>query len=140
MSAIKANLEHVNVRVSDAVGRAAMLERIFGWHVRWKGPDAYGGISVHVGTEDCYLALYTPEPDPDEAAPTDTSESETRLNHIGVEVDNLDAVADLVAAEGITTYNHFEYEPGRRFYFCDEDDIEYEVVSYTSAPALRESH
>ncbi|HCK17946.1 MAG TPA: glyoxalase, partial [Thalassospira sp.] len=35
-----------------------------------------------------------------------------------------------IKADGIETFNHADYEPGRRFYFRDENDIEFEVVSY----------
>jgi glyoxylase I family protein len=52
------------------------------------------------------------------------------LNHIGVEVDDLDATEARVIAAGLTPFNHGDYEPGRRFYFFDPDGIEYEVVSY----------
>ena len=53
------------------------------------------------------------------------------LNHLGVEVDDLDSVEARVAAEGMTPFNHADYAPGRRFYFFDPDGIEYEVVSYS---------
>ena len=52
------------------------------------------------------------------------------LNHIGVEVDDLDAVEARVIAAGLLPFNHGDYDPGRRFYFLDPDGIEYEVVSY----------
>ncbi len=52
------------------------------------------------------------------------------LNHIGVEVDDLDATEARVVAAGLTPFSHADYEPGRRFYFLDPDGIEYEVVSY----------
>lgn len=53
------------------------------------------------------------------------------LNHIGVAVDDLDAAEERVKAAGLTPTSHADYEPGRRFYFRDEDGIEYEVVSYS---------
>ena len=31
---------------------------------------------------------------------------------------------------GYEPCNHADYDPGRRFYFDDEDGIEFEVVSY----------
>ena len=39
----QANLEHVNLTVSDPAKTAAMLEAIFGWKIRWKGDSIYGG-------------------------------------------------------------------------------------------------
>ena len=52
------------------------------------------------------------------------------LNHIGVEVDDLDAIEAKVVAAGLKPFGHADYDPGRRFYFLDPDGIEYEVVSY----------
>ena len=121
-------IEHVNVTVTDPDRAAAMVEGLFGWHVRWQGPARDGGRSVHVGTEDHYLALYTP---PDGVALTDEDFAKGRpLNHIGVEVDDLDATEARVLAAGLRPFNHGDYDPGRRFYFLDPDGIEYEVVSY----------
>ena len=55
---MEARLEHVNVTVSDPDRSAALLQRLFGWRVRWSGPALGGGRTVHVGTDDQYLALY----------------------------------------------------------------------------------
>jgi catechol 2,3-dioxygenase-like lactoylglutathione lyase family enzyme len=52
------------------------------------------------------------------------------LNHIAVVVEDIDATEAAVIAHGFKTGNHADYEPGRRFYFHDDDDIEYEVVQY----------
>ena len=52
------------------------------------------------------------------------------LNHIGVEVGDLDATEARVLAAGLKPFGRADYEPGRRFYFLDPDGIEFEVVSY----------
>lgn len=52
------------------------------------------------------------------------------LNHIAVVVDDLDAVEAKVIARGYETHSHADYEPGRRFYFREENGIEIEVVEY----------
>ncbi len=126
-------IEHVNVTVSDAEASAVVMQRIFGWHVRWRGPARDGGRAVHVGSDEHYIALYTP------AADTAGHEYEFMnghpLNHIGVEVADLEAVEARVSQEGLTPFQHGDYDPGRRFYFLDPDGIEYEVVSY-QMPAL----
>lgn len=122
-------LEHVNVTVADGNATARMLCTLFGWEIRWQGAGKLGGHSIHVGERDSYLALWTPAPgDP---VPRDSG----RLNHIGVVVDDLDAIDAQVIALGYTTTNHDDYEPGRRFYFVEENGIEIEVVSYTPAAA-----
>lgn len=122
------NLEHVNVTVVDPERTAALLEGLFGWHVRWKGPSKMGGFTVHVGNEGCYLALYTPG----ETKPFDGHgyQAAGGLNHVAVVVDDLDAIEEKVKAAGLEPFNHGDYEPGRRFYFNDPDGVEYEVVSY----------
>ncbi|APE42634.1 glyoxalase [Sulfitobacter alexandrii] len=121
-------LEHTNFTVSDPAATAAWMEKLFGWHVRWQGEAISGGHTVHVGSQSQYLALYTP-PGATGAA-TDSYARIAGLNHIAVVVDDLDATEAAIAAHGFKTGKHADYEPGRRFYFHDDDGIEYEVVSY----------
>lgn len=86
------------------------------------------GRAVHVGTENSYLALYSP------GAPVPGTQSSymtiAGLNHLAVTVDDIDATEAAVLAHGFPTSNHGHYEPGRRFYFHADDGIEYEVVHY----------
>ncbi len=124
----KATLEHVNVTVSDPQRTADMMCRLFGWRIRWHGPSSMGGQTIHVGTDDAYLAVYS-RGTPQETIGS-TYVATGGLNHIGVVVDDLDAVEDLVKREGFTPGSHGDYDPGRRFYFHDADGIEFEVVSY----------
>jgi catechol 2,3-dioxygenase-like lactoylglutathione lyase family enzyme len=124
---MEARLEHVNVTVGDADRAAALLQRLFGWRVRWSGRAASGGRTVHVGTDDQYLALYS-SPGSD-GAPLAWPKG-APLNHVAVVVDDLDAAEARVAEAGLTPFAHGDYEPGRRFYFLDENGIEFEVVSY----------
>lgn len=122
-------LEHVNVTVSDPSVTAAWLNEVFGWRTRWQGPSINGGETAHVGGTDTYVALYAPT---GQAEPSAESYGiRGGLNHIGVTVDDLDAVETRVKAQGFRPHNHADYEPGRRFYFRDGDGIEWEVVSYT---------
>lgn len=118
-------IEHVNLTVSDADLAAERMRRIFGWHVRWSGPARDEGRSVHVGSDEQYLALYTPPG----GSPRRFGKGEP-LNHVGVEVADLDAVEARVVAAGFVPFGHGDYEPGRRFYFLDGDGIEFEVISY----------
>lgn len=123
-----AMLEHANYTVSDPAATAAWMEKLFGWHVRWQGDALAGGHTVHVGTENHYLALYTPgSPEPN---PHKNYGQVAGLNHIAVVVDDLDAAESAIKEHGFETGNHGDYEPGRRFYFHDADGIEYEVVQY----------
>lgn len=83
-----------------------------------------GGETIHVGDENAYLALYT------DRQPRERYSKGAPLNHVGFRVDDLDAAEKVVVGAGLETFNHDDYEPGRRFYFFDWDGIEFEVVSY----------
>lgn len=120
-------IEHVNVTVSDPERTAAMLNALFGWEIRWRGPAQFGGRTIHVGARDCYIALYT---GPDGEHRGVRYPKGEPLNHIGIEVDDLDAAEARVIAQGLVPFSHANYAPGRRFYFLDPDGIEYEVLSY----------
>lgn len=125
----EALFEHVNMTVSDPHKTANMLSEIFGWHVRWSGPSKGGGLTVHVGTDTHYVALYT-LPDAKSTEPDGSYSQVGAVNHLGILVDDLDAAEKRVLSAGIKTHSHQVYEPGARFYFHDDDGIEYEVVSY----------
>lgn len=123
-----AALEHVNFTVTDPEATANRLCEIFGWKIRWKGAAIHGGLTVHVGSEDSYLAVYSKDTPGDPA--DDSYFTRGGLNHVGITVDDLDAVEEKVKAMGYAPHSHADYEPGRRFYFRDADGIEFEVVSY----------
>ena len=124
----RSTLEHVNFTVTDAPVTAQWLCEVFGWKIRWQGPALNNGLSIHVGTDDDYLAIYTPKT----AGPVASRQKNVvgNLNHVGIVVDDLDAVEAKIKALGYEPHSHADYEPGRRFYFDDENGIEFEVVSY----------
>jgi catechol 2,3-dioxygenase-like lactoylglutathione lyase family enzyme len=117
-------IEHVNLTVTDPERTAALLTSLFGWQERWRGPSQMGGWTIHVGTDADYVALYT------HAGEQGSHPKGRPFNHLGVEVDDLDAVEARAVAAGLTPFNHADYHPGRRFYVFDPDGIEYEIVSY----------
>jgi catechol 2,3-dioxygenase-like lactoylglutathione lyase family enzyme len=121
----KGFLEHANITVSDPERSAALLEKLCGWHERWRGASQLGGWTIHVGNDRDYLAVYTK----DEPVGQRFAKG-APLNHIGLLVDDLDAAEEVVKAAGLEPFNHMDYEPGRRFYFFDWDGIEFEMVSY----------
>lgn len=124
----QAFLEHVNITVRDSRASAELLERLFGWHIRWEGPAMNNGHTIHVGTDNGYVALYAPPP----ALLGDLPFAKgVPMNHLGIVVDDLDATEARVIEAGLTPFSHADYAPGRRFYFFDDNGIEYEVVSYT---------
>lgn len=124
----EARLEHVNITVRDCEASARLLQDLFGWHVRWQGPAMNNGHTFHVGTKSSYVALYSL---PTAAQAQARFDKGVPLNHLGVTVDDLDATEARVIAAGLQPFNHSDYPPGRRFYFFDNNGIEFEVVSYT---------
>ena len=123
-------IEHVNITGSDPKRTSDLMELLFDWHVRWSGPAQNGGHTIHVGSNDHYVALYAGV---DTAKVAEVFPKGRPLNHIGAEVDDLDATEARVISAGLEPFSHADYEPGRRFYFLDPDGIEYEVVSYPNA-------
>ena len=119
-----ARLEHANITVSDPDRSAGLFQKLCGWRERWRGPSQLGGWTIHVGSDSEYLAIYTNE---GRGGPFAKG---VPLNHIGIEVDDLDAAEAVVVEHGLQPFNHMDYEPGKRFYFFDWDGIEFEVVSY----------
>ena len=117
-------IEHVNISVGDAAAAASAVQAIFGWRLRWSGTGINGLLVFNVGTDDHYLALATGGPEGGAWA------KGRPLNHVGVEVADLDAVEARVIAQGYEPFSHGDYAPGRRFYFFGPDGIEFEVVSY----------
>jgi len=120
-----AQIEHANLTVTDPARSAALFEKLCGWKIRWQGPSMMGGETIHVGSDDSYLALYTNE---------QTSGGYSKgqpLNHVGIKVDDLEQAEKVVLASGLETFSHSDYDPGpKSFYFFDWDGIEFEVVSY----------
>lgn len=120
-----ARLEHVNLTVTDPARMAALLTDLCGWHIRWGGPSMNNGRTIHIGSDDAYLALYT-----NDQANGDYAKSQP-LNHVGLQVEDLNAAEQIVVCAGLEPFSHGTYEPGpKTFYFFDWDGIEFEVVSY----------
>lgn len=122
-------IEHVNVTVSEPSETAKMLCDIFGWKIRWQGPAKDNGYTIHVGGEDHYLAVYSAGCSDEASKPSYVTRG--GLNHVGIVVDDLEATEELVSKAGFKPHSHADYEPGRRFYFHDDNGIEFEVVSYS---------
>ncbi|MBY5931612.1 VOC family protein [Tateyamaria omphalii] len=123
-----AMLEHTNLTVSNPDTTAAWMCDLFGWHIRWAGNAMEDGRTVHVGTDTHYLALYTQKT---AAKGTESSYATIGgLNHIAIVTDDLEQIEKGARTKGFRVGQHHEYEPGRRFYFHDDDNIEFEVVQY----------
>lgn len=122
-------IEHVNITVSDPKKTAALMCDLFDWKVRWEGPAKDDGFTVHVGTDSHYLAIYSTGKSNNGSDVSYLTKG--GLNHVGIVVDDLDDIEERVVDAGLKPHNHGDYEPGRRFYFHDDDGIEFEIVSYS---------
>ena len=121
----QARIEHVNLTVSDLDRSIALFEKLCGWTVRIRDMHGVRGEFAHVGADDTYLALWA------DGADYSGQQKGKPLNHVGIEVDDLNAAERAVLDAGLETFSHGKYEPGpRTFYFFDWDGIEFEVVSY----------
>jgi len=124
-----ANLEHLNITVSNPKETTKRLCKLFGWHIRWHGPAMDDGYTYHVGTDLQYIALYAPL----NPAPSLGDDVKTigKLNHIAVTVDNLKDMELKVRALGYEPFNFRQYlDQQNCFYFRDEDGIEFEIIAY----------
>lgn len=120
-----ARLEHVNISVTDPARTSDLLGKLTGWHRRWEGPSMKGGHTIHCGSGQAYVSLYT---NPTVAGGFAKG---APMNHIGLAVDDLAAAEAVVIEAGLQPFGHSQYEPGPgSFYFFDWDHIEWEVVSY----------
>ena len=123
-----AHLEHININVTNPKRTAALLCRVFDWVIRWEGPSMEDGHTIHVGTKRQYIALYTNVNFSEDALKA--TNQRLGLNHIAIEVDSLNKVKTRIENEGYTPHSFQNYAPGARFYFHDDDNIEYEIVCY----------
>lgn len=124
---LKIKIEHVNISVSNAFETAQMLEELFDWKIRWQGNSQLGGYTIHIGDDEQYLALWSPSKD---GAPLAKFKKGAPLNHIGIETSDLDLIERRVREFGFEPFNFADYDPGKRFYFFDNDGIEFEIISY----------
>ena len=120
-------IEHVNLTVSNPERSAKLFGDLFGWRVRWQGPAQGGGRSIHVGTDEAYIAVYGGN---GPASGDYAWAKGAPLNHVAIQVEDLDEVERRVTEAGLAPFGHGDYDPGRRFYFFDWDGIEFEIVSY----------
>ena len=121
------SIEHANLSVTQPERSAALFKSLLGGEERWRGQSQMGGETIHVGKPGngaTYMALYTGD-----HVIGDYSKGQP-LNHVGLQVDDLDAAELVVVEAGLTPFGHDDYDPGERFYFFDWDGIEFEVVSY----------
>ncbi|WP_340589371.1 VOC family protein [Erythrobacter alti] len=122
---LQGRIEHVNLTVSDMDRSIALLQDLLGWQLRVRAPHGESGEFAHVGSDSDYFALWA------DGGDYSGQRKGKPLNHVGLQVEDLDAADRVVREHGLETFSHGKYDPGpRSFYFFDWDGIEFEVVSY----------
>jgi len=119
-------IEHANLTVSNLNASVAFYQRLLGGRIRWEGATSVGGRAAHLGDDHTYLSLF--EAARPGRAPEDYAA--VGFNHLGFEVDDLDAYKATLEAMGVEITAEESYDPGRRLYFYDPDGIEIELVAY----------
>ena len=132
-------LEHANIHVryfDDAVRfiRTAFPE------FRVRSEAVRDGMRwMHIGDDDTYIALNETTREAPDTVPYD---GKTGINHLGYEVDDVDALRDRLAAAGFRESTYPNSHPHRkRIYFYDSDGNDWEFVQYYSEkPAERNDY
>lgn len=134
-------LEHANLAVRDVDAALGFVQAAFpDFRIRAEGKTWQGWRWVHVGTDDCYLALNEAPEAPAEA--WQPYAGKPGLNHLGFEVDDAEGVRQRLAAAGYTDSTvPNEHPHRRRVYFHDAEGNDWEFVQYLSDdPAERNDY
>ena len=125
-------LEHANLNVRDVEAMLRFLRTAFPeFALRAEGTDSKGQHWVHVGTDDCYLALTEAAGDSERTwVPYG---DEPGVNHLCFVVDDAEAVRERLAAAGYTDSTPENNHPHRkRVYFYDPEGNDWEFLQYLS--------
>lgn len=127
-------LEHSNVTVNNIEDTVNFIQTALPeFKIRHQGMNTKRWC--HIGTELHYLALQEREPLTADHV-NRKAYYDIGLNHIGIVVDDINAVSQRLLNAGFRDHNAFENEAFRqRFYVFDKDGIEWEFIEYSSKKA-----
>jgi catechol 2,3-dioxygenase-like lactoylglutathione lyase family enzyme len=134
-------IEHANLTVRDVDAMSRFLQTAFPeFRVRAEGSTPRGTRWLHVGTEDTYIALTQALHEP--AEPWLPYSEFPGTNHLGYEVDDVEALRQRMLAAGYEESTVPNAHPHRRrVYFHDPEGGDWEFVQYFSVdPALRNDY
>ncbi len=133
-------LEHANMVVRDFEATVRFLNAAFPeFRVRREGLNE-GLRWMHIGTDNTYIALNEASEEPAENwAPYS---GKPGVNHLGYEVEDVDALRERLTAAGFRDSTYPNNHPHRkRVYFHDADGNDWEFVEYLSSdPAKRNDY
>jgi len=133
-------LEHANIVVRDFEAMTHFLRTAFpDFRIRREGFNR-GRRWAHIGTDDTYIAVSEAQSEP--AEDWVPYSGKPGVNHLGYEVDDVDALRERLAAAGYRDSTYPNNHPHRkRVYFYDADGNDWEFVQYFSAdPAERNDY
>jgi catechol 2,3-dioxygenase-like lactoylglutathione lyase family enzyme len=139
--AMTVRLDHANLIVRDLEGMIRFLQTAFpDFRVRGEGADWSGSRWVHVGNDVGYVALHQARREG--AEPWVPYSGKPGLNHLGFEVDDVEAVrARLLAAGHVDSTVPNAHPFRKRVYFHDPEGNDWEFVEYLSDdPAERNDY
>jgi len=130
-------LEHANLVVRDVDAAIRFLQTAFpDFRVRGEGRGWAGARWVHVGTDETYIALAEAREEPAERWVPYSGRP--GLNHLGYEVNDVDALRARLKAAGYRDSTVPNAHPHRkRVYFHDVEGNDWEFVEYMSALAAQ---
>ncbi len=133
-------LEHANLIVRDIDQMARFLTSAFPEFENRGGGINNGRRWIHLGTETTYIALSEATEEPlEEWHPYNGNPG---LNHLGFEVDDVDALQRRMTAAGYRNSTYPNNHPHRkRVYFYDLEGNDWEFIQYYSeVPAERNDY
>ena len=133
-------LEHANLHVNHFEEAVRFLQTAFpDFEIRRQGLKD-GHRWMHIGTADTYIALN--EATKESADLKSPYDGLPGVNHLGYEVDDVDAIRERLAAAGFRDSTYPNNHPHRRrVYFYDADGNDWEFVQYlTDDVALRNDY
>ena len=131
-------IEHANITVRDLQAAVKFITTALPeFHIRGqdtKQPSTW----LHIGTDDTYIALtHSPGAERDKRTPY----HDLGVNHIGIVVDAVDAVVTRLQAAGYRQDSQPEDSRWRRrFYFLDDDHLQWEFIQYLTDDPAKKNH
>ena len=124
-------LEHANLHVRHFDDAVRFLKTAFP-EFRVRRESVTDGLRwMHIGTDDTYIALNETQDERD--ANWEPYNGQPGVNHLGYEVDDVDALQERLATAGFKDSTYPNNHPHRkRVYYYDADGNDWEFVQYFS--------
>ena len=131
-------IEHANITVRDMEKAVKFITTALPeFHVRGRDRSERHAW-LHVGTDETYIAL-THSPDAERGKRV--AYRDLGINHVGIVVEDVDAVVARLQAAGYRQDTEPEVSRWRkRFYFLDDDHLQWEFIQYLTDDPSEKNH